>query len=136
MNGTPGSVRKRSTSGFRVLSRSSRLWPTRRGGRPRGLAFARAGWPSWNARPSARMRVVASFDQCDQTPASAAPPCSRARFTAWQARRSRRCILPAQSSFSISTSAFSSRRWCALHSACSTPLACSRASSGHARQCR
>ena len=30
VNGTLGSVRKRSTSGLRVLSRSSRLWPTRR----------------------------------------------------------------------------------------------------------
>ena len=45
-------------------------------------------------------------------------PCSRARLVAWHARRSRHCILRAQSSFSISTSAFSSRRWCALHSAC------------------
>ena len=55
VKGTLGSVRKRSTSGLRVLRRSSRLWPTRRGGRPRGLVFAKAGCAAWNARPSARM---------------------------------------------------------------------------------
>ena len=43
VNGTLGSVRKRSTSALRVLSRSSRLWPTRRGGGPRGRAFVKAG---------------------------------------------------------------------------------------------
>ena len=36
--------------------------------------------------------------------------CERARFSAWQARHSSRCIRRAQSFFSISTSAFSSRR--------------------------
>ena len=55
VKGTVGSVRNRSTSSRRVLRRSSRLWPTRRGGRPRRLVFARAGWLSWNARPFAIM---------------------------------------------------------------------------------
>ena len=53
VKGTVGSVRKRSTSCLRVLRRSRRLWPTRRGGRPRRRAFASAGCASWNARPSA-----------------------------------------------------------------------------------
>ena len=50
--GTAGSVRKRSTSCLRVFRRSKRLWPTRRGGRPRRLAFASAGCASWNTKPS------------------------------------------------------------------------------------
>ena len=40
MNGTVGSERKRSTSDLRPLKRNSRLWPTRRGLRPRALRFA------------------------------------------------------------------------------------------------
>ena len=40
VKGTLGSVRKRSTSGLRSRNRSRRLWPTRRGGRPRRLAFS------------------------------------------------------------------------------------------------
>src|SRR3954471_14666751 len=59
LNGTLGSVRKRSTSCLRVLSRNSRLWPTRRGGRARRLplqpARTKAGCASCNARPSARI---------------------------------------------------------------------------------
>src|SRR4029077_17844027 len=36
VKGTHGSVGKRSTSCLRALRRHSRLWPTRRGGRPPG----------------------------------------------------------------------------------------------------
>ena len=39
-----------------------------------------------------------------------------------RARRRSRCIRRAQSSLSNSTSACNSRRWCALHSACSIPF--------------
>ena len=38
VKGTRGSVRQRSTSCLRVLRRSKRLWPIRRGERPRRLA--------------------------------------------------------------------------------------------------
>ena len=55
VKGTCGSVRKRSTSCLWVLRRSSRLWPMRHGGRPRGLILVSAGCVSWNTRPSATM---------------------------------------------------------------------------------
>src|SRR4051812_40533513 len=42
VKGTRGSVRKRSTSCFRVPRRSRRLWPTRRAGRPRRRAATAA----------------------------------------------------------------------------------------------
>src|SRR4051812_16876450 len=96
LNGTRGSVRKRSTSGLRVLSRNSRLWPTRRGGRPRCLpsppAQAKAGCASWNARPSAR---IVSYHRSNSAirPGFNGTPRSRARLLAWQARRSRRPVL-------------------------------------------
>ena len=121
VNGTLGSVRKRSTSALRVLSRSSRLWPIRRGGGPRGLAFYRAGC-AVIGQPVRDDGIVAAPSISAIISGLSGRSCARARFTAWQARRSSRCIRRAQSSFSISTSAFSSRRWCALQSACSTPV--------------
>jgi hypothetical protein len=55
VKGTLGSVRKRRTSCLQVLRRSRRLWPTRRGGRPRRLAYQ--GWLRLveYAKPAARM---------------------------------------------------------------------------------
>jgi len=53
VNGTVGSVRKRSTSCLRVRRRSSKLWPTRRGCRPRLPGLPSGGCASWNAMPAA-----------------------------------------------------------------------------------
>src|SRR3954466_10272449 len=96
LNGTRGSVRKRSTSVFRMLSRKSRLWPTRRGGRPRRLpvppARARAGCASWKARPSAR---IVSYHRSNTAirPGFSGTPRSRARLLAWQALHPARPVL-------------------------------------------
>ena len=56
-----------------------------------------------------------------EEPAGETTRSAYSRDDEWYDRRGH-CILRAQSFFSISTSAFSSRRWCALHSACSTPV--------------
>src|SRR3954468_20630125 len=72
LKGTAGSVRKRSTSSLRVSRRSSRLWPVRRGGRPRrrlpSLAV-RGGQPGLGVMKGQTLGddgVVASSDQIDQ----------------------------------------------------------------------
>jgi hypothetical protein len=84
--GSRGSVRKRIMSCLWVLRRSSRLSPTRRGGRPRGLILVSAGCASWNAsalRGSRHGRHAAA------AVASGAPsPPSRSRIV----RRLRRSI--------------------------------------------
>ena len=122
VNGTRGSVRNRSTSSLRVLSRAGGCarravaadlavwtWPAG-GAAPHGMPGRRQQWCRSAARSG---RSVPGFSGIH---------CTRARLTAWQSRRSRRCIRHAHSSFSISTSALGSHRWCAMHSACSTPF--------------
>jgi hypothetical protein len=64
------SERKRSTSPLRMLRRNSRLWPTRRGLRPRalrlplGCARASAVCAAWSAAPLGHDGVVAPLDVC------------------------------------------------------------------------
>ncbi len=88
VKGTAGSLGKRSTSDLRVLRRSSRLWPTRRGGRPRRLASCQRGLCLVELQTCREDRVVTALDQCDQA--------RRQRHTPLLARKVRRVAGSAQ----------------------------------------
>ena len=75
-----------------VRKRSSKLWPTRRGGRPRGLVLVSAGCASWNAGHERQWHPHNPVRSGQSAQASAAHPARVRGFTTWQARRNSRCI--------------------------------------------